>query len=185
MSISADLNVGIGKNSVDRVDRLLSYEQIRELVARYSVSLDARDLDEVVSLFVDDVNLGEGRKGRDALRAFIASQQEPQSYSICHLTTHLIEFEDKNRARGVLYCRAEFQMGEEWVVQQIQYRDRYERRDGTWYFTGRKHLLWYGADMLERPIGLPPAQWPTSLVGSGELPDAWIGWHPIHPRTMS
>ena len=37
--------------------------------------------------------------------------RNPKPYSICHLTTHLIEFSDEDHARGVLYCRAEFQMG--------------------------------------------------------------------------
>ena len=35
--------------------------------------------------------------------------------------------------------------------------------------------------MMERPIGLPAANWPASLVGSGELPDAWMGWQSSSP----
>ena len=42
MSISEGVGPRGEENSVDPVDRLLSYEQIRELVARYSISLDAR-----------------------------------------------------------------------------------------------------------------------------------------------
>ena len=60
-------------------------------------------------------------------------------------------------------------MGERWIVQSIQYHDGYERREGTWLFVRRRHLLFYGADMLERPIGLPPAPWPASATRKGEL----------------
>ena len=52
------------------VARLLAYEELRQLVARYAVATDARDLDTLVSLFVDDVRVGRDRRGRDALKEF-------------------------------------------------------------------------------------------------------------------
>src|SRR6185436_19259976 len=52
------------------VDRLLAYEEIRQLAARYAVATDARDLDALVALFVDDVRVGRELRGRDALKAF-------------------------------------------------------------------------------------------------------------------
>ena len=51
------------------LDRLLACDEIRNLVARYAIATDARDLDTLVSLFVDDVNVGRLGTGRDALRA--------------------------------------------------------------------------------------------------------------------
>ncbi len=48
----------------DAVERLLAYEEIRQLAARYAVATDARDLDALVALFVDDVQVG-----RDLRRA--------------------------------------------------------------------------------------------------------------------
>ena len=38
-----------------RIDRLESIEAIRRIVSRYPLCLDARDIDGVVALFVDDV----------------------------------------------------------------------------------------------------------------------------------
>ena len=38
-----------------RIDRLESIEAIRGIVSRYPLCLDARDIDGVVALFVDDV----------------------------------------------------------------------------------------------------------------------------------
>ena len=51
------------------VERLLAYEEIRQLAARYSVFADARDLDALVDLFVPDVRVGRDRSGHEALKA--------------------------------------------------------------------------------------------------------------------
>ena len=39
----------------DRIDRLESIEEIRQLVSKYSLSLDMRDLDAHVNLFAEDI----------------------------------------------------------------------------------------------------------------------------------
>ena len=51
------------------LDRLLAYEEIRQLAARYALALDSRNLDDLVALFVDDVQVGRETFGRAALRA--------------------------------------------------------------------------------------------------------------------
>jgi ketosteroid isomerase-like protein len=166
---------------MDPVDLLLAHEEIRQLVARYAVALDKRDIDTVGELYVEDVSLGGGVSGREALKAFIREQVDVMPHTILLLGTHLIEVESDNRARGVLYARGEFPDGDKWIIQMLQYQDGYERRDGKWYFYRRKHLLWYGTDILERPIGLPPAHWPRSQIGQGRLPELWKDWDFVHP----
>ena len=52
------------------LERLLAHEEIRQLAAGYAAATDARDLDTLVSLFVDDVRVGRDAHGRDALKAF-------------------------------------------------------------------------------------------------------------------
>ncbi|MGH9025661.1 MAG: hypothetical protein ACRDWD_06010 [Acidimicrobiia bacterium] len=32
--------------------------------------------------------------------------------------------------------------------------------------------FWYGAELEESPLGLPPANWPAKATGTGELPEA-------------
>jgi hypothetical protein len=161
---------------VDPIDRLIAHEEIRQLVARYAVAVDSRDLDTLVGLFVEDVRVGRDRVGRAALREFFDRSLREVGVTILNVGTHVIELDDSDHARGVVYCRGEVEVGEQWVVQAIQYRDTYERRDGTWYITRREHLLWYGADVLERPLGLPPANWPEHHTGKGELPEVWPSW---------
>lgn len=158
------------------VPRLLAYEEIRQLAARYAVATDARDLDALVSLFVKDVRVGRELRGRDALKAFFDQSLRDVGVTILNVGTHLIEFDDEDHARGVVYCRGEIQVRDRWVVQAIQYRDDYARRDGHWYFVRRKHLLWYGRDVGETPLGMAPANWPEHHTGWGELPEAWDTW---------
>jgi len=159
------------------LDRLVARDEIRQLVARYAVAMDARDLDAVTALFVDDVHLGAGRPGRAALRDDLAQAVRDMPLTILNVGTHLIELTDEDHARGVVYCRAELQLRDTWVVQQIQYRDTYERRDGRWRFVRRQHLLWYGREVGTTPLGLPPAHWPEHDTGWGE-PETWPRWPP-------
>lgn len=158
------------------IERLLAYEEIRQLVARYAVAVDSRDLEALVALFVDDVQVGSELRGRAALKAFFDRSLRDVGITILNVGTHLIDIDDDNHARGVVYCRGEIQVGDRWVVQAIQYRDGYVRRAGHWYFVRRQHLLWYGREVGTSPIGLPAASWPEHHTGTGELPDAWPSW---------
>jgi ketosteroid isomerase-like protein len=159
-----------------RLARLLAYEEIRQLAARYAVATDARDLDALVRLFVDDVRVGADLTGRAALREFFDRSLREVGITILNVGTHAIDLDDDNHAHGIVYCRGEVQVEERWVIQAIQYRDTYERRDGHWYFARRLHLLWYGRDVGSSPLGLPPANWPEHHTGTGELPGLWPTW---------
>jgi hypothetical protein len=159
-----------------RLDRLESTEAIRQLVSRYALATDSRDLDALVVLFVDDVRVGADQHGRDALRAFFDRTLREVGVTILHVGNHVIDFDDADHARGVVYCRGEVQVDDRWIVQAIQYRDTYERRGRDWFFLRRRHLLWYGAEVGESPLGLPPANWPEHHTGTGELPELWDTW---------
>jgi ketosteroid isomerase-like protein len=163
------------------IERVVARDEIRQLVARYAVAMDARDLDTVVALFVDDVRLGRGRQGRDALADDFAHALRAMPLTILNVGTHVIELDDADHARGVVYCRGEMRLGDTWVVQMIQYRDSYERRDGDWLFARRQHLLWYGREVGTSPLGLPPAHWPEHDTGWGE-PETWAPWGPSEGR---
>jgi ketosteroid isomerase-like protein len=173
--------------SSDPVAWLVACEEIRQLASRYAVFMDARDIDALVDLFVPDVRAGLSTDGaplvgREHLHASFSSQLRGLGRSILLTSNHVIDVVDADRATGIVSCRGEIEPTDApntWVVQQIQYHDRYARRDGRWMFVSRRHLLWYGADLLERPIGLPAANWPESHTGKGDLPehfDTWKNW---------
>jgi ketosteroid isomerase-like protein len=166
---------------VTETARLLAYQEIQQLAYRYAVSLDARDLDALVALFVPDVRVGREATGRDALRADFDRSLRTVGVTFLHVGNHVIDLADDDHATGIVYTKAEIQDGGRrsmrWIHQAIQYHDRYERRDGRWLFVRRRHLLVYGADLGENPLGLSPASWPGSQTGMGSVPGELESWN--------
>jgi ketosteroid isomerase-like protein len=159
------------------LERVVAHDAIRQLVARYAVALDGRDFDAVAALFVDDVRVGPDAQGRAALAEYLRDSVADLGVTMLNVGTHLIDLDDADHGTGVVYCRGELQVDDRWIVQAIQYRDRYERRDDRWWFVRRQHLLWYGRDVGTSPVGLPPANWPEHHTGWGE-PERWARWEP-------
>jgi ketosteroid isomerase-like protein len=157
-----------------RLARLEAREEIRNLVARYAVLIDARDLDELVGLFVEDVRVTRERSGREAMRELIDGLVSQFTTSVHFVGAQTLDFSDDHHAEGVVYCRAEHEFGDEWIVMAIQYWDRYERRDGRWFFAGRKIQHWYATDMNDRPTGPDKTRW--GVTGPETLPDAYGSW---------
>ena len=168
-----------------RLDRLESLEAIRALIARYAVLVDARDVDGLLELYVDDFRVGRDRTGpaalRDSFRHMLGGN------GVFRTTVHFVgqqditfDEADPDRARGVVYCRAEHELPDLWVVSTLQYWDRYERRDGHWLFAERRLKAFYTCDVLERPNGpnrVKRQVTDVGLLGKAEVPEAWATWH--------
>jgi ketosteroid isomerase-like protein len=168
-----------------RLNRLDACAQIRQLAVRYAAAMRVRDGEALARLYVDDVRVGGGRSGRDALReAYFGTALDRLTISVLHPGTHVIELDPErpDRARGSVYTLAQIRDGERWMRQAICYFDRYAKRDGEWLFVTRDHQLFYGADYDQRPNGLPPAEWPKSDTGTGTLPYAWDSWRAYAAR---
>jgi len=158
------------------LERLLAYEEIRQLAAHYAAALDARDLDRLVALFVPDVRVGRHGRGREALRASFDQQLRAIGVSFLLVGGHAIDLESADRASGVVSCKAEIEVSGRWVHQAIQYHDRYARHEDRWLFVRRRHLLVYGQAQRENPLEQPPARWPERHEGRGTVPwelDSW------------
>ena len=167
---------------MEPLERLIARDEIRDLAHRYALAMDSRDLDALVALFVEDVRVGRDETGREALRRNFDVQLRGVGVTILFVGIHVIDFEDDAHAHGIVYCKGEIQDGERWISQAIQYRDRYARRDGRWYFVRRRHLLWYGLEQPRSPLAQPPANWPESHTGRGTLPESWESWKKFWSR---
>lgn len=160
---------------------LVANEDIRQLASRYAIHYGSRDLDRLVELFVPDIRVTRETSGRNALKASFDSQFRNLGRVILQVSNHLIDVTGPDDANGIVSCRGEIEDTDgRWIVHQIQYHDTYRRVDGRWGFVKRRHLLWYGHDMPNPPVGLPDANWPANQTGKGELPEcleSWQNWN--------
>ena len=166
-----------------RVARLEAREEIRDLVARYALALDMRDLDALCGLFPEDVRVGRGQSGRAALKAWFDATLRNQFTGTAHVTgNHLIELVGEDRARGVVYSRNEHETGERWIFMTMIYVDDYERIGARWYFRRRLPLYWYAADLREPPIGAHKMRWPGAPPYEGGYHAHWSSWREFWER---
>ena len=157
-----------------RIDRLESIEAIRDITARYPILLDARDLEGLVELFVDDVKAGpDAERGRGPLLEHYHRLCRGWGYTVHQVFQQAIDFESPDKAMGHVYCKAEHDIDGHFVVAMLRYHDRYERRDGKWYFRWRRTPMWYVTEINEAPIGDDRIRWPDRPREDAPLPGAW------------
>lgn len=151
-----------------RIDRLESLDAIRQLPAKYALTLDMRDIDMMVTLFPEDVRVGKDASGRKALRTYMdGTLRSPFTGTSHHVGGHIIEFDDPDHAHGIVYSKNEHETpveggGDEWVIMQMMYADDYVRQDGHWFFERRLPLYWYATDLNKPPVGENKMRWPGS-----------------------
>jgi uncharacterized protein (TIGR02246 family) len=149
-----------------RIDRLESLDAIRQLPAKYALTLDMRDIDAMVTLFPEDVRVGKDASGRAALRAYMdATLRSPFTGTSHHIGGHIIEFDDPDHAHGIVYSKNEHETPvengpDEWVIMQMMYADDYMRVGGRWHFARRLPLYWYATDLNKPPVGEKKMRWP-------------------------
>ena len=162
---------------IARIDRLESIEEIRQLAGKYSLSLDMRDLDAHVNLFVPDIRVSRDKVGRGHLKAWLDDTLRNQFTGTAHhLGQHIIEFQDSDHAAGVVYSKNEHECGGEWVIMQMLYWDDYERIDGRWFFRRRLPCYWYATDLNKPPIGDMKMRWPGREPYAGAFHELFPSW---------
>lgn len=154
---------------LSRLARIEAHQRIAQLPIRYAIAVDSRDIDTWVGLFVADVEMGRLGAGRDALRAYIEPQVRQFYRSIHQICGHQIDLgpDDPDgvgpsTATGSVYCRAEHEVDDRWVVLAIRYDDVYRRDGDEWFFERRREHHWYAADVNEQPQAVDFDSWGTS-----------------------
>lgn len=166
----------------ERIDRLESIDEIRQLVSKYSLSLDMRDLDAHVNLFAGDIRVSRELTGRAALKRWLDDTLRLQFTGTSHhVGNHIIEFDDPDHAHGIVYSKNEHETptqdgGAEWVIMQMIYWDNYERMDGRWYFRRRLPCYWYAADINKPPVGDQKMRWPDRDPYEGAYHELFPSW---------
>lgn len=158
-----------------RIERLEALEAIRQLAFGYALAIDARDLDALVKLYVEDVRVGSGQ-GRAPLKAVFDASLRQFTTSIHLVTNHLIELLGPDEAIGLVSCRIEHEVGDHWVTAGLLYHDRYNRRNGCWLFRGRVQARLYATTEIDPPIGAAKIRWPGAAPAESGFYDALPSW---------
>ena len=162
---------------LQRLDRLESLDAIRQLAAKYALSLDMRDLDAHVNLFAPDIRVSREQSGRGHLKRWLDDTLRLQFTGTAHhIGNHIIEFDDPDHAHGVVYSKNEHETGDEWVIMQMLYWDNYERIDGCWYFRRRLPCYWYATDLNKPPVGDNKMRWPGREAYEGAFHELFPSW---------
>lgn len=159
-----------------RLDAVEARLAIGQLPVRYALATDSRDIDGWVRLFVPDVQVGSSGSGRDALAAFIGPRLRAFRRSVHFVGAHRIDLDagDRDRATGAVYCRAEHEVGDRWIVMAICYFDEYRRVGGEWLFVRRRAKHWYSADIAEHPQAVGFNGWAHPRAAT--LPQEFPTW---------
>ncbi|MGH7906646.1 MAG: nuclear transport factor 2 family protein [Candidatus Binataceae bacterium] len=122
-------------------------EQIRELYARYSITLDSGDFAEWLDCFTDDAVLTSPRfgnfSGRANLRSFVARYKESLGGArVMHVNSNLSFALDGEHGRGGCYftffhCKD----GRLTLAAIGHYRDRFHCGNSIWRFENREVFL--------------------------------------------
>jgi SnoaL-like domain len=162
----------------ERLDRMESLAAIRQLPHRYGLCLDSRDMDAMVELFVPDVRVGRDETGREALKRWFTATMSKMRTSVHFVGNHIVDFDDADHARGIVYCHDELEHPEtgEWVQGMLQYWDDYRRVDGDWCFERRRFHRWYIVDALTRPFHGAGVEGNRGALTTHQLPEAFPSW---------
>lgn len=133
-----------------RIRALEDREAIRELVARYGIVIDNRDLAAVGELFCRDGRFRSRDGVMDAHGRGAVMEQFKGRYAALGPTNHFVhehivslDDDDPDQARGVVTSHAEVVRNGEpmWVA--MRYADTYRREDGRWRFADRLLSFFY------------------------------------------
>jgi uncharacterized protein (TIGR02246 family) len=125
------------------LERLVSVEEIRALIARYAISFDDKDWDAFSQLWTEDavfVANGQAFEGREVMLDFLTTCL-PDGYSGKHMNSPpLIEIAPDGES-------ATAQTDVVWVAQNFdnqivaRYNDTLVRSDGRWLFRRREEVV--------------------------------------------
>jgi hypothetical protein len=172
--------VGEPPSTEQRLARIEARQEIGQLPIRYALAVDQRDVETWAGLFVPDVDLGRHGRGRETLQQWIVPQLRWFYRSIHLVCGHRIELGPDRpdsgpvTALGQVYCRAEHEVDDRWIVMAIRYDDVYRHVEGEWLFERRHEQHWYATDLGEHPQSVGFDSWNTG--GPPRLPGSDATW---------
>lgn len=136
----------------EMIQELWDREKIRELTYAYGLAIEAQDLDQLASLFietgsVDFSSLGRGVIiGHAALKAFYVTTWPLKVKPF--FTNHMMKISG-NRASGFCSLENRATRGAESLIGAGRLHDEYVKVDGQWKFSSRRVEMFYLVPITE------------------------------------
>lgn len=133
-----------------RIRRLEDRDSICELIARYGLVMDDRDMENMNSLFTADVVVRSidgvmNSTGREAAVELFRGRFKVLGPSNHFSHDKIIRFDeaDPDRATGLVLSHAEMNRKGQAMITAIRYQDAYRREQGQWRFSERVLQFFY------------------------------------------
>jgi len=168
-----------------RLRRLEDREEIRDLVYRYAIINDNKDVEGLSLLYTPDGRQGFWAfpdailEGREAIAQFYRVRFAECGPRFHCMHDQIVDWDaaDENRATGLVTGHCELWTGGQQYVAAMRYDDVYVRPEGRWRFqermvgclyfttTGEYDRILGETDRFRTYYGSPrPGQWPKELV---------------------
>ena len=168
-----------------RLRRIEDRAEIADLVTRYGLAMDDRDVAAFGSLFTDDVRIWSADGVMESRGLDAATEMFKGRFAVLGPSNHfthdrLVEFDaaDPDRATGLVLSHAEMQRRGQPMLAAIRYHDAYRRVGGRWKFAERGLSFMYYVPTAEYLDAFGPgiakrnraydepraADWPESLA---------------------
>ena len=156
--------------------------EIDDLVTRYAIACDDRDLSRLGECFTADgtfVSVGGRVAGREAVIAYYRERFGcyGPSYHVPHRT--LLDELGENEARGTVLAHSELMLDGGLFVAAHRYQDRYRREEGRWRIVERRCEFLYGMplrELLDANAGQPRLHWPGMPPQQADIPENLPTW---------
>lgn len=174
---------------VPLMDQAIARHEIENLITRYCIACDDRDISTLAGLFSEDAYFGasdgsRGATGRQAIFDYYRGRFEVMGPSYHWSHDRLIEMDTADSARGTILAHCEFAADGKVFVGALRYHDLYRREGGKWRFARRGYDSLYILPAENYATGLSDTKrvWAYGTWYEADLPeklDSWNTWRNV------
>jgi hypothetical protein len=172
-------------NALDLADRLSRLEnrlQIEDLLTRYAIACDDRDIPELGQCFTSNGTFSTVDSviaGRPAIEDYFTQRFDTYGPTLHDPHRAYVEFIDDEHAGGTVIARSELLLAGGMFVAAFRYLDRYELDRGRWRFAARVCSFLYSAplrELIDLDPGQPRRRWPGREPQEADIPEQLQTW---------
>lgn len=168
----------------DTLAALSARHEISNLIARYGISCDDRDIVTLAGLFTEDAFFGSadetrGATGRRQIFDYFKGRFEVMGPSYHWSHDRLIEPLPDGRAKGTILGHVEFSVDGQVYVGGLRYHDQYRHTEEGWKFARRAYASLYllPAEKYATSFASDKRVWAYGNWYDADIPEKLDTWH--------